>query len=204
VQPGNAGVYSVLVTNSAGSTVSTFALLTLNHLPVAGPYAVATGQEIPVSISESSLLAVGSDSDGDGLNITGVTPSSTNNGSATFDGSQIIYTPPPGYTGPDLLTYTLSDDRGGSSSGNVSINVVLPALIASTTHSLAISVISGSLHASFSGVPNLTYSIDRATDLLGPWEVPYTNVTAGTNGVLDFVDPDTTPSSRRFYRLNYP
>jgi pectate lyase len=202
-QTGDAGAYSVVVSNSAGSITSSNALLAVNRPPVPGAWTTATGQAIPVAIALADLVAVASDPDGDGLSVTGVSSPTANGGTVTLGGSSITYSPGALFVGPDLASYTLTDARGASAVGTVSVTVISSTAI--TLNLTAPPVLSnGVFRASYSGVPLLTYSIDRATDLPGPWTLGYTNLTADTNGLFELIDTDGTPATQRFYRTHYP
>ncbi len=205
VQTTNAGSYSVVISNTAGSTSSTNATLVTslpNHPPIPGAYAVATAENTPVSIPVANLLAVGSDPDGNAFSVSGVLPSSTNNGSASLGGNLIAYSPPSNYIGSDLFNYILTDSLGASATGSVVAAVISSNNIALNTAGTPL--LSGGLfQASYLGNPNLTYTIDRSTNLAGPWELGYTNITADTNGLFQVIDPNNPPAAMRFYRARY-
>ena len=61
-----------------------------------------------------------------------------------------------------------------------------------------------SFSATFLGVPGLIYTVDRATDLSGPWELGFANLTTATNGSFGFSDSNFPPVTQRFYRVRYP
>ena len=204
VQGTNAGVYSVVISNAAGWVTSTNAYLavpSLNHPPSPGAYAVTTGKNVPVSIPVANLVAAGFDPDGDAFSVTAVNPTSTNNGSVSLASGLITYSPPQDYVGADLLSYTLTDTNNASAIGNVSITVVFPVTLSMTGRP---SLNSGAFQVSYAGVPNLTYAVDRSTNLAGPWQLDYTNLTAGTNGALQLLDTGASSASMQFYRIHYP
>jgi hypothetical protein len=62
------------------------------------------------------------DPDNDVLSISSITQPT--HGTAQRVGSDIIYTPHGGYAGSDQLTYVVSDGRGGTAIGNITINVI--------------------------------------------------------------------------------
>lgn len=62
-----------------------------------------------------------SDVDGGALSIIGLTTPA--NGTATFTGNNVTYTPAPNYNGPDSVRYTVSDGLGGQSIGTIQIGV---------------------------------------------------------------------------------
>ncbi len=205
VQITNAGTYSVMVSNSVEAVSSASALLTVstNHAPVPGAYTIATAENTPVSIPTANLLAIASDDDGDILSITAVQDLSTNNGNVALANNLITYTPPADYTGSDLLNYTLTDSHNASAAGSISLTVV-----SSNSITLSISILpnvtSGFFRASYLGVPNLTYTVDAATNLAGPWQLAYTNLMAGTNGLFELILPYNPLMPVQFYRTRYP
>lgn len=67
-----------------------------------------------------AALANDVDPDGDALTIAGVTPPS--NGSASINGSDILYTPAPGFVGTDNFTYTITDGEF-TDTANVAVTV---------------------------------------------------------------------------------
>lgn len=68
-----------------------------------------------------AVLANDTDLDGDSLAVTGV--SSPQNGTASFTGGAVFYSPSAHFHGSDTFTYDLSDGRGGTASATVSITV---------------------------------------------------------------------------------
>ncbi len=81
---------------------------------------VADGQ--PVSVP---ILANDSDADGDAVAIESVTPGTL--GTTEIIDDTILYTPGPGFAGRDEFTYTISDGRGATASGRVTITYPYPA-----------------------------------------------------------------------------
>jgi len=204
VEATNTGSYSVLVTNGAGSTNSaaSLSLASANHPPVPGSFAVATAQDKPVSFPAASLLSTASDPDGNPISLTSVSAASTNNGTASFAGGQVSYSPPPGYIGPDLFNYVLTDSLGASATGSVSVAVVSSnAIVLSPAGTPALS--GGLFQSAYVGVPNLIYTVDRATNLAGPWQLGFTNIMAGTNGQFQVIAPNSPPAPSMFYRARY-
>ena len=199
----NAGIYSVVVTNPVGAVASSFATLVVNRPPVPGSYATVTGQQIPVATTIASLLAVGSDPDGDALSLTSVAPLSTNGGLVWLANPDVWYAPAPGFVGADAWSYVLTDARGASATGMVNVSIISSNAI--TLNPLGQSRLDdGAFVASFQGVPGLRYAVDRATNVDGPWELDFTNATAAPNGLFEIADPNQPPAPQRFYRTHYP
>ncbi|MBX3689110.1 Ig-like domain-containing protein [Dokdonella sp.] len=90
-----------------------------NYNPVAQPDSFSV-----VSDSSGNMLNVlANDSDADGDTLMIVSVSGAAHGNAVIVGGQISYTPTAGYTGSDQISYTVSDGRGGTASGSISVTV---------------------------------------------------------------------------------
>jgi hypothetical protein len=88
---------------------------------------------VPISVSAiagqpTTILVVDPtrdhDPDGDPVTITSVSPSGE--ATATISGNSIIYTALASYTGPDTISYVVSDNHGNSTIGSISVNVTPP------------------------------------------------------------------------------
>jgi hypothetical protein len=90
-----------------------------NTPPAAGDIAVNTDVGVAVTVN---VLDSASDTDGDPLTITGI--GSAAHGSVTLneDGT-VTYTPASGFSGDDTFTYTVSDDKDATATGNVTVTV---------------------------------------------------------------------------------
>ncbi len=114
-------------TNGVNPAASQPFTLVINRPPVAGNDTLGTEQDKPVSASVAKLLLNDSDPDGDPLAITAVASPSSQSGavvlSAPGNNGTITYTPAAGFKGTDLFTYTLSDGRGGTATGMVTVTV---------------------------------------------------------------------------------
>jgi hypothetical protein len=79
------------------------------------------------------VLANDADPDGDALTLTIDGPPS--HGAATVSKGKVIYTPQAGFTGTDSFTYIVSDGKGGTATGSVSVTVTSqPGSGSSTLH----------------------------------------------------------------------
>jgi len=198
-----AGVYSATVTNSAGAVSSVYAVLAVNRPPLPGAYSTVTGQGIPISTGTSNLLALAFDPDGDAFNLASVNSPTANGASVVLTNSLIWFAPPMSFVGTDQWQYVLTDVRGASATGIVNVQVI-------SSNNITLNAISqgmlndGSFSADFQGVAGLQYTVDRATNIEGPWEVNYTNLTADSNGFFQLNDPNLPPVELRFYRTRYP
>ena len=106
-------------TSTATGTV-TVSVTRSNIAPTALDDAATTPQGIAITID---VLANDSDGDTppDSLTIASVTQGAS--GSVANNGSDVTYTPNPGFTGSDSFTYDINDGFGGSASASVSVTV---------------------------------------------------------------------------------
>ena len=70
-----------------------------------------------------TVNVLANDSDPDGNTLTVTANSTPANGSVTRSGGNVTYTPKAGFTGTDSFKYTLSDGKGGTATGTVTITV---------------------------------------------------------------------------------
>ena len=109
---GTVGAYSLAIATAAPAAPA-------NQPPSAGPDAVAAAEDTPASFN---VLTNDSDADGDGLIVTAFDQPA--HGSLTHLGAgAFTYNPASDYSGTDGFTYTISDGRGGSTTGTVTITV---------------------------------------------------------------------------------
>jgi Bacterial Ig domain len=106
--------FTYTVTDRCGAnavgTISFF-----NAAPVANPDSLtftAEGSPLAVTLNDT-------DADGDSLSIVRVEGAAF--GTASIEGTSIVYTPNPEFEGVDHLTYTITDGRGASSSAVLSL-----------------------------------------------------------------------------------
>ena len=169
-----------------------------NHPPVAALHTAIATQDQSLSIAVTSLLATDSDPDGDSITISSVSALSANAGAVCLTNGAINYLPPPGYVGADWVSYSLTDSRGASTTGFVSITVApRPSIISST-------VTDEAFQFRFTGAPGSSYLIQAKTNLADPtWLTIGTNVT-DPGGFSLFVDASYTNGAARFYRVATP
>ncbi|MGE5505204.1 MAG: cadherin-like domain-containing protein, partial [Actinomycetota bacterium] len=80
----------------------------------------------PMTIGKSSLLANASDPNGDAIGVTGTVTAAHGTVVDNGDGT-VTYTPNPGYTGADTLSYTITDAKGASVQGTADLVVTAAA-----------------------------------------------------------------------------
>ena len=199
VQPANAGDYSVVVNNGSLATSSN-ATLTVNHVPVTVADAFNRLANTPLVIPIANVLGNDTDGDSDPLTLTGLSETSTNGALMDHDDFLIYYTPAvTNGNVADQFTYTVSDGRGGTATGTVTVRVVYPLNLTGSLGGGGFTLLAAE------GVAGATYWLQTSTNLALPnsWATIATNVPA-TNGPLQFIDPSATNGPMRFYRTLIP
>ena len=101
---------SISVTSGGGTT---------NTPPLAADDTATTPAGTPVAVN---VLKNDTDADGDALTVTGSTTPAHGTTTVNSNGT-VTYTPASGYTGTDVFDYTVSDGRGGTDTGTVTMTV---------------------------------------------------------------------------------
>ena len=110
-----------------------------NNAPVAVTDNFTTNEETPLTLTAATLLANDTDADNDTLNVSGLPSRSANGGSIQLlQSGDWLYTPATGFNGLDTVSYAISDGRGGSAIGELSINVLLVPKTKHLTESVTI------------------------------------------------------------------
>ncbi len=121
-QGGTGGVYNVVVTatDSGGlSATQSFAWTVTNPAPQANNDGGAGVEDTPITLD---VISNDQDPDGDDINVVSA---SANNGTVIINpDNTLTYTPNPNFSGPDVITYTISDGEGGTDSAvfNIFVN----------------------------------------------------------------------------------
>lgn len=171
-----------------------------NTQPTFSGYTMSTPYETAATISLGKLLSAAADADGDTLSVSAAGPAATQGGTAQLQAGSIFYTPPNGFSGSDTFQVTVTDSRGGSVTGTVTVAVQPDTGIG--TNSPALTMLSGGrMGIDFYGIPGRSYEIQRSTNLT-TWAL-LTTITAGTNGAVSYIDESPPPGSA-FYRLRKP
>lgn len=171
-----AGLYVVqlIVNDGTIDSAPDSVLITVEGTPNRAPITGTDSHVVPFETSVVlDVLVNDSDPDGDPLVIDSVTGPVA--GDASIEGQSIRYTPRAGYTGPDNFQYTVSDGRGGTSNGLVSITVAPPP------GTVTISV-SDEIARELGPDPG-AFTIERTGAVSEPLTVFYTIIGTATNGV---------------------
>jgi len=188
-----AGTQQNAPTVTTGSGV--VALTVANNAPTA---TAVTSNEITgasIKIPVSSLIAAGTDFDGDTLTISAVDVTTADAQTITTNAATVFV---PATANGDTFNYVLSDGQGGTVNNTVTIDVV-----AGTGQQGSLTAVGGTVTGTFYGVPGQQYYVQQTlslspaswTDLNGG-----SAYTADSNGLISFTD--TPGQSSAFYRLS--
>ena len=173
-------------------------VVNVNRVPVAVNNAMAIVENTTNSVATGKLIYNDSDPDGDALTVISVSATSTNGGLVVLGGTQITYTPPPGFTGADRFSYIISDGRGGLATADVEVFVASGAL--PSLNQVLLQPVPGGFRIRFAGIPGRAYRLQRSPDL-ATWGTIAT-LTAPAHGIMEYVDTTVLPAA--FYRTLSP
>ncbi len=141
-----ADTFSYVVVDDHGGTARGTVNLTVTNSPpttVADTATIDPGKSVTIS-----PLLNDSDSNGDAITLSAV--SKPSRGTATIEGSKILYMPNADFRGgADTFTYTATDARGGSSTGTITVNVRYDLTVAARG---TVNGLSHSVYADVSGI----------------------------------------------------
>jgi hypothetical protein len=187
--------------NFTGTTNALAQNQVINTPPVAGNDTIERSPTTSVKVRLSTLLANDSDADGDTLNIV-VSPTSASNATIRVSGGWVFYLPAAGFTNADSFTYTITDGRGGSAVGTVTVAIQVDN---SQSQNLTITDLgNGSFRINGDGISGYTYRL-QYSDTIAPFDwqdMAGGSVTADSTGKFEYTD--TTAGPTRFYRTVYP
>jgi len=96
-----------------------FSSALVNHTP----QTTADTPHVARDSADTRIAALANDADADGDSFHLVASEDPPHGTVRCEGDEVLYTPDPGYTGPDAFSYTVEDGRGGRSTGQVIVTV---------------------------------------------------------------------------------
>jgi hypothetical protein len=188
--------------NFVGATNALAQNQVINSPPVAGNLTIGRYPAQGAKVLLATLLASDSDPDGDALNLV-LSSISANGAAISQQGGWVFYTPPAGFTNADSFTYTVTDGRGGSATGLVSI-VIEVDFNPSQTIVAMVDLGNNSSDIKFLGIPGRVYTIQYATNLIVPnWQSLGVG-TADATGSFDFVYTPAAGVAGGIYRSIYP
>ena len=159
------------------TSAQTAAVANINDAPIANDDSATTNEDTPVTVD---VVANDTDVEGDTLTISAVTQGT--NGTVTFAGGSVTYTPNGNFTGSDSFTYTVSDGNGGTSAAtvNVSVNAVNDAPVANND-----------IATTNEDTPVTVNVVSNDSDVDGD-SLTVSAVTQGTNGTVTFAGGSVT------------
>ncbi|MBN2505822.1 MAG: HYR domain-containing protein [Verrucomicrobia bacterium] len=198
-----AGDYYAVALNTAGASTSQLARLTVNRPPVAAADAFSATTDAALVIPGAALLANDTDADGDLLRVLAVSSPSDQGGTVVLNGTDLTYTPPRLYAGPDFFFYTVADGRGGFDTTQVDVSVASPRVLEPGQLEI-LNTVDGQYLLRFKGDPSRDYEVRMTRHLNDPipWETVGT-VTTDANGDAQFVVADP-PWPMAFFRCRAP
>ena len=177
--------FTYTATDSRGGFATATVSVALNHSPTA-VNDVATAQSgVPVTIN---VLANDTDVDGDVLSIASVT--ATGGATAQISGTSVIFTSSTANTvSPQTFTYTVSDGRGGSAIGTVTVTVNTPPVAVADSATTTL------------GVPVTISVLANDTDVNGN-VLTVTAITQSPNGTASIVTTGTQANKAVLFAPN--
>lgn len=174
--------------------------IAVNRSPATTPLSFTNESPAVLQIPFATLTGHATDADGDLLTLAGVNLTTTHGITLTTNSNSIAYSNRVSVT--DQFSYTISDGRGGSVTGVVSIVNIGSSPAAQFAGTPSADGNSVELH--FTATPGWTYFLERSTNL-PEWVTIWTNV-APPGGVFDYTDdfqdlPEPPPAA--FYRLRW-
>jgi hypothetical protein len=198
----DSGDYVMRATNALGADSTIVAALAVNRHPVAASYSTRTVLNQAATLSVAELLSRCSDPDGDALVMVSATGGSS--GGVLLTGYRIVYTPGPKFAGLDQFTYTISDQRGGTTSAVVALAVLATNAVSPELVSPPALLSNGNFHADCVGIPNCEYVLQSTTNLSEAWR-PFGNIPADAAGQFgfEFIETNQPPPRARFFRTGW-
>lgn len=171
--------------------------------PVARPDTIERYPTNGATVAIATLLNNDTDTDGDPLHFVSAEPVTASGGVVTRAGDWLFYTPAAGFTNTDTFSYTISDDRGVTATGQVRVNLRVDAEGFSRLTVLRPAE-DGRLNLQIQGLPGRVCRVEYTEQLFPPrWQVLGEGTVNGY-GMLDLIDAPPAGAARRFYRAVYP
>jgi type VI secretion system secreted protein Hcp len=159
---------------------------------------LGTKLDRPVQVPVPKLLANDRSSTGGTLRITAVASPTKAGGTVVLSGGFVTYTPPTSFVGLDEWTYTVTD---GTSTAEGTVKVEVTSATAQTDNMISIVMHPGANFIQFAGIPGVTYHIERADQVTGPWQDLSGPIQADATGLIVFTH--VNPPASQFYRTRF-
>jgi hypothetical protein len=183
-------------TNWYTDALTTDGTLLLNRAPtIASNPTYARQNGVPLKIKLTDLQALWTELDSGQTLTLSVTSPTGQGATVTTNATHLMYEPV--NNNNDTVNYTISDQRGGTANGLISITVS-PSVSSNSIVQLQVGAPGANSNTiTLAGIPNYTYSVQFSTNLTD-WE-SFTTNNAGNNGLWTVID-DTATNATRFYR----
>jgi hypothetical protein len=183
--------------NYYGST-NTLGQVVTNHPPVATLAGYYRGAVPTWKILLTDIVTNIADADSDTITVTSL-GTSTNGVTLTTGGGFVLYAN--ANIVNDQFTYTVSDSNGGSTTGTV--NLTAQAFLSG--QSGTVTVVGSTATVDFAGIPGLSYTAQRSTNLTVWADILTTNAPSGGlfQVIDDFSDLGFVVPVSAYYRLQY-
>jgi Ca2+-binding RTX toxin-like protein len=174
-------------------TTTTFTTTTQfgsNRAPVSVSDLLLTDRDVAGTVN---VLANDFDPDGDPLQVVTPSPAAAHGSVSCTAGGSCSYTPAAGYIGPDSFAYVVSDGRGGSAVGSVSVSVAsTPPPVTGVT--VNVEPVAGAVLVRLPGT-------DRFVPLSSLASIPVGSTVDVTSGTVRLTQarPEGTRESAEFY-----
>ena len=194
-------------TGLAGSPFAAESTFTVLPPPIAIPDAISTQTNTPIAFAATNLTTNDIDLSELPLTVIAVGTNSASGGTVSLAGGTVTYAPLLNFTGNDTFWYSISDGQSASAVGTVTVTVGTGGMVWLRALSGPL-VQNGDFALSLEGVPGLTYTIEDASTVTGPWEkitnvqAPLTDQGFGVGGFK--ITVLINDSTNRYYRIIYP
>ena len=196
----------VSVSDGVATVTSTLRVVVreVNAAPIALPDVIERRAGEVARVMASVLIANDSDAEGDPLVVTSVASRSTMGGTVVMDGGWVVYSPPVPEiaSGDDSFSYEVSDGKGGTARGMVTVRLTGPPK--PTAGPLRIADLgpgTGRLELRFEAISGRTYRLEGSDHVEGPWSL-LASLVGGAGG--EVVVEQAAGGTTRFFRVVEP
>lgn len=171
-----------------------------NVTPATTSDSLTRARNVPLRIRISDLLSNDTDANHDALSLSSVVSPSAQGATLAHNSAYILYTPGENGNVSDSFTYRISD---GITIAEGTVNITMqPDPGTQWANIVSYGLEDGHPAMTFAGIPTVTYDVQRAQTLTGPWTTVHTTNTPSA-GLFKFVDMSETTTDK-FYRTTTP